>query len=105
MMVAPRRERIQRSLTVSPGASFTAVGVSCPSNARFVLRAFEGHDTPTAVNEAPGDTVSERWIRSRLGATIIAVDAAFRDYRFDFAASALYEFTWHEFCEDRKSVV
>ena len=28
-----------------------------------------------------------------------AVDAALRDYRFDFAASALYEFTWHEFCD------
>ena len=22
-----------------------------------------------------------------------------RDYRFDFAASALYEFTWYEFCD------
>ena len=28
-----------------------------------------------------------------------AVDEAFRDYRFDFAASALYEFTWYEFCD------
>jgi len=27
------------------------------------------------------------------------VDEALREYRFDFAASALYEFTWYEFCD------
>jgi valyl-tRNA synthetase len=27
------------------------------------------------------------------------VDQAFLDYRFDFAATALYEFTWYEFCD------
>jgi valyl-tRNA synthetase len=69
--------------------------------ARFVLRACEGaapastSDTALAVSSA----ASNRWIRSRLGATIQAVDAAFRDYRLDFAATALYEFTWHEFCD------
>jgi len=71
--------------------------------ARFVLRACDG---PSSEAMAAGGTggpapraVSERWIRSRLGATIRAVDAAFRDYRLDFAANALYEFTWHEFCD------
>ncbi len=44
-------------------------------------------------------TLADRWILSRLGKTIAAVDGAFRDYRFDYAASALYEFTWHEFCD------
>src|SRR5665213_97744 len=67
--------------------------------ARFVLRACDGYEEKISADGAPNDTVSERWIRSRLGATISAVDAAFRDYRFDFAASALYEFTWHEFCD------
>jgi valyl-tRNA synthetase len=43
--------------------------------------------------------VANRWIRSRLGATISAVERAFDDYRFDFAASALYDFTWHEYCD------
>jgi valyl-tRNA synthetase len=42
---------------------------------------------------------AERWIRSRLGRTLAAVDAAFADYRFDYAAAALYEFTWHEYCD------
>ncbi|HEY5020727.1 MAG TPA: valine--tRNA ligase, partial [Steroidobacteraceae bacterium] len=67
--------------------------------ARFVLRACEGYEEKISADGAPNDTVSERWIRSRLGAAITAVDEAFRDYRFDFAASALYEFTWHEFCD------
>ena len=75
--------------------------------ARFVLRAFDGaapeaassHGAQSAAGEAAAAPASERWIRSRLGATITAVDEAFRDYRFDFAASALYEFTWHEFCD------
>jgi len=44
-------------------------------------------------------TLADRWIRSRLGATIRAVETAFADYRFDFAATALYEFTWHEYCD------
>jgi len=42
---------------------------------------------------------ADRWIRSRLGRAIGAVEAAFADYRFDFAATALYEFTWHEYCD------
>ena len=74
--------------------------------ARFVLGAI-GPDVgslPAPVQPAPGaaaaaDSAADRWIRSRLGATIATVDAAFADYRFDFAATALYEFTWHEFCD------
>src|SRR5579863_8948055 len=64
--------------------------------ARFVLMAFEGAEGPPARDAAaaaPG-TLADRWIRSRLGATVAAVDTAFREYRFDFAASALYEFVW-----------
>ncbi|HEY6451829.1 MAG TPA: class I tRNA ligase family protein, partial [Steroidobacteraceae bacterium] len=71
------------------------------NGARFVMRASGGGDAvPVAVSprHAPA-AVADRWIRSRLGATIAAVDAAFRDYRFDFAATALYEFTWYEFCD------
>jgi valyl-tRNA synthetase len=69
--------------------------------ARFVLLACEGA-APASTSDAAvavSSAASNRWIRSRLGATIQAVDAAFRDYRLDFAAAALYEFTWHEFCD------
>ena len=44
-------------------------------------------------------SMADRWIRSRFGQTIVAVENALRDYRFDFAATALYEFTWYEFCD------
>jgi len=62
--------------------------------ARFALRALEGE----RAGPAEARSVADRWIRSRLGAAIAAVDEALRDYRFDFVASALYEFTWGELC-------
>ena len=44
-------------------------------------------------------SMADRWIRSRFGRMIGEVEAAFRAYRFDFAATALYEFTWYAFCD------
>jgi valyl-tRNA synthetase len=44
-------------------------------------------------------SVADRWIRSRFGHTLGVLESALRDYRFDFAAAALYEFTWYEFCD------
>jgi len=76
--------------------------------ARFVLMAWENTDSPapatrtTAARTTAARTtaaIGDRWIRSRLGAAITAVNAAFRDYRFDFAATAVYEFAWYELCD------
>jgi valyl-tRNA synthetase len=67
--------------------------------ARFVLGELESGTRPPLAAPASELALADRWIRSRLGATIRAVDEAFRDYRFDFAATALYEFTWYEFCD------
>jgi valyl-tRNA synthetase len=76
--------------------------------ARFVTLVLEEAAPPAAPDSLhavapPAETtaidVANRWIRSRLGATISAVERAFDEYRFDFAASALYEFTWHEYCD------
>ena len=64
--------------------------------ARFVLMTVEGQ------GELIGDaelSVADRWIVSRFATTLGKVDAALAEYRFDFAASALYEFTWYEFCD------
>ena len=44
-------------------------------------------------------SVADRWIRARFGRMLTTVEAAFRDYRFDYAASALYEFAWYDFCD------
>jgi valyl-tRNA synthetase len=43
--------------------------------------------------------IADRWIRSRFGRMLATVEAAFEAYRFDYAAAALYEFTWYEFCD------
>ena len=54
---------------------------------------------PLAQDGALEYSTADRWIRSRLGAALSAVDGAFSGYRFDFAAAALYDFTWHEYCD------
>ncbi len=49
-----------------------------------------------------GDTefsTADRWIRARLNRTIASVHQHFAVYRLDLAAQAMYEFTWHEFCD------
>jgi valyl-tRNA synthetase len=67
---------------------------------RFVLMMLEDTSATTAAaSHLAATSVADRWIVSRLGQTLDAVDQAFAEYRFDFAASALYEFTWHEFCD------
>ena len=65
---------------------------------RFVLMAVES--VPAAGDATAAEPgVAERWIESRLGRMLAEVDEAFAQYRFDYAASALYEFTWYEFCD------
>ena len=44
-------------------------------------------------------STADRWIRARLDHTVTAVHQHFADYRLDLAAQAIYEFTWHEFCD------
>ena len=40
-----------------------------------------------------------RWIVGELGKTAEAVTAALEAFRFDAAASAIYHFAWHSFCD------
>jgi valyl-tRNA synthetase len=65
--------------------------------ARLVLANLDGYDPKLARGAAPG--LAERWIRSRLNATAGAVRKALDGYRFNDAASAIYQFLWHEFCD------
>ncbi len=41
----------------------------------------------------------DRWILSRLARTVEEANAALEDFRLNDAASALYQFVWHEFCD------
>src|SRR5437879_4909145 len=66
--------------------------------ARFLTMTL-GEGTPAAEGAPVELSVADRWIRARFGRTIEAVESALADYRFDYAASALYEFTWYDFCD------
>jgi len=62
--------------------------------ARYVLMNTEGLDG------GPCEfTAADLWIRARLDAAVSAVHAHFANYRLDLATQAIYEFTWHEFCD------
>jgi valyl-tRNA synthetase len=61
--------------------------------------ADRGPAKPTAATSPTELSVADRWIRSRFGRMVGAVESAFAEYRFDYAATALYEFTWYEFCD------
>ncbi|MDH3304608.1 MAG: valine--tRNA ligase [Gammaproteobacteria bacterium] len=62
--------------------------------ARYVLMNTEALDD--------GDielSAADRWIVARLNQTVGGIHGHFTSYRLDLAAQALYEFTWHEFCD------
>jgi valyl-tRNA synthetase len=42
---------------------------------------------------------ADRWIRARFDETVAHVHRNFDGYRLDLVAQAIYEFTWHEFCD------
>jgi valyl-tRNA synthetase len=66
--------------------------------ARYVLMNVEGKElAPQEGGSAP--SLADRWIRTRLKAMLARVDEGFAEYRLDTVASALYEFTWNEFCD------
>jgi len=65
--------------------------------ARLVLANLDGYQPGRGRAAAP--TIADRWIRSRLNATVGLVRKALDGYRFNDAASAIYHFLWHEFCD------
>jgi valyl-tRNA synthetase len=63
---------------------------------RYVLMNTENQDI---CGENIEYSVADRWIRAQLQTTIVQVNEAFTDYRFDVIAHLLYEFTWNEYCD------
>jgi valyl-tRNA synthetase len=62
--------------------------------ARYVLMNTEDLDK--------GDielSAADRWIRTRFDHTVETVHQHFATYRLDLVSQAIYEFTWHEFCD------
>jgi len=65
--------------------------------ARLVLTNLEGYDPALARRGTP--SVADRWIKSRLTEATAQVRKAIDAYRFNDAASAVYQFLWHEYCD------
>ncbi len=69
--------------------------------ARYVLMNVV-HQEPAVPGTAAPDrqlSLADRWIQARLAAMLARVESGFAEYRLDLVANALYEFTWHEFCD------
>jgi len=67
--------------------------------ARFTLMHLQDFSPTTA--KTPGSDLSlpDRWIRSRLGKAVEETKRHLDAYRFNDAASTLYQFLWHELCD------
>ena len=50
------------------------------------------------INDANGHAI-DQWIQSKFAGTIDEIERQFNQYRFDLAASAMYEFVWNDFCD------
>ncbi|PVZ88989.1 valine--tRNA ligase [Serratia sp. S1B] len=65
---------------------------------RFVLMNTEEHDCGFNGGEMQL-SLADRWILAEFNRTVKAYREALDNYRFDIAASILYEFTWNQFCD------
>ena len=50
------------------------------------------------INNANGHAI-DQWIQSKFAGTIDEIERQFNQYRFDLAATAMYEFVWNDFCD------
>ena len=64
--------------------------------ARFTLMHI---DTDQADQSPAPTSLADQWVLSRLGRVTQTVAQALDDYRFNDAASAAYQFVWHELCD------
>ncbi|MFN3974215.1 MAG: valine--tRNA ligase [Dehalococcoidia bacterium] len=67
--------------------------------ARFVLSAIEGAPDLSGWSTPHPEHLQERWILSRLQATIQRVQRSLEEFLFGDAEQALYDFIWDEFCD------
>jgi valyl-tRNA synthetase len=66
---------------------------------RFTLMNLEGFEPGGIDLQALDLSDADRWILTRLEETIRQTRQALEDYKFNEAASVLYTFTWHNFCD------
>lgn len=64
--------------------------------ARFALLQSKGKEIRKPQQSSDS---ADRWIEVMLDRTIAKVREALHSYRFDFAATAIYDFIWHDYCD------
>lgn len=67
--------------------------------ARYVQMQCEDQDVGLDESLPVELSSADRWILSQLQKTTAEVRDHLDNYRFDLAAKAMYEFTWHEYCD------
>jgi valyl-tRNA synthetase len=65
---------------------------------RFALMKVNPAEDLTPLPEDQWD-ICDRWITSRLNRVAGEINDYLREYRFDLASNAAYQFFWHEFCD------
>ena len=65
---------------------------------RFTLSNLEGYESGKPAGSAE-PTLADRWILSRANRAIADVREALDGYKFNEAASSIYQFLWHELCD------
>jgi valyl-tRNA synthetase len=66
---------------------------------RYLLALPEGLPPPMTLPAPTALTLADRWILTRLRATIVAMDEHLRAYDFGNAAETMWRFVWYEFCD------
>jgi len=66
---------------------------------RYVLMNTENEDCGQDGSKDYELGVADRWIISQLQRTEQSVNKAINDYRFDLAATTLYEYIWNQYCD------
>jgi valyl-tRNA synthetase len=66
---------------------------------RFVFMNLEEDFAPNRQLVTKETSLADKWILSRLNSVTKEVLAALTEYRFNDAASFLYHFIWHEYCD------
>jgi len=67
--------------------------------ARFVMMNLEGAPQPLPEPSREKLELADRWILERLDQAVGEVTEGVKEYHFDSAAMAIYDFIWHRFCD------
>lgn len=66
---------------------------------RFALMNINGKDCGYGENKKMELSLADRWILAEFNQTVKTFRQALDQYRFDIAATTLYEFIWNQFCD------